>query len=1183
MNRVPHPILEQQPFTQRLALGLSNAIIVAGFLVFAGWWLRFDTLVQFLPNLDPVKANAAFCLGLIGLALHKLLHSHKKSSWLGLLPALIALLTLLQDLLGMSFGIDELLARDYLSSPGIANPGRMAPAAAACILLTGLVLTPFFGRSTSRRALGLGLAGSLAAAIGTAGVLGFLLNLPGGLGWNPGGSLSPFAGSLAILLGIALLTTAWRVHENTDDTPPVWMPLPVIVASCALTLILYTGLRERERYYSAITSKNTLDGLGSAIHLEIERQSSALERIARRWSLLETTSPVVREADAIAYLNEAPGARALMWTSPEGHTRWFYPLAGNEALGGFEHTRDPQRNNAILRSRGTGLPSVSGTLHIPGSGTGFAIYAPILTNNGYAGFATADYTYNRFFSALDTRLKRMMEGYEYTIEISGNTVFDTRDALLRDSPLPDALESIFPIFDRRVRVTLAPVRDADTLNRRRLPEVALFTGFGITLLLGLSVHFARVARSGQREAERTNEKLRAEAEDRRQAEAALRASQLAERKLGLVAARTDNLVIIARPDGVIEWVNDAFTRLLDRTLAEVGGRPALDLLGAADPAASMRLRQALDDGDPLSTDLSCRSRSGRQYDLSLDLQPVYGTDGHLENYIFLAVDITQRVETERELRRAKIEADAASRAKSDFLASMSHEIRTPMNGVIGMTSLLLHSQLTPDQRDSVNTIRQSGETLLTIINDILDFSKIESGQLELEALPFDLGALTEETLDLFAPLAASRGLDLAYRIDPTLPAWIEGDPTRLRQILANLVNNAIKFTPSGSVSLEIIPVANPPSRNVSDSAPPRALEFLIRDTGIGIAQDRVDRLFKAFSQVDSSTTRKYGGTGLGLVICQRLTQLMGGQIEVDSEVGRGSTFHFSLPLRPAATPANALPLLPPAHRPAVLLLETHPLNRRRLVEQISAQFGPVIAPRDPAALEALLSSPATFVPTLIVADTAYLLPEANQALTARLRPLNLPVLWLHPPGQPAIDTNRLGPVHAQLTRPARTAQVLSALRRHLGLDAPRSASRDTLEIEQLAKSIPLSILLVEDNLVNQKVALRFLDRLGYRADAVANGLEAVRSVHDRAYDLVFMDLQMPEMDGFEASREIRQTLPAERQPRIIALTANALQGDREACLAAGMDDYITKPIKLQDIAASIQRQFAPPTPPEPTL
>ncbi len=301
---------------------------------------------------------------------------------------------------------------------------------------------------------------------------------------------------------------------------------------------------------------------------------------------------------------------------------------------------------------------------------------------------------------------------------------------------------------------------------------------------------------------------------------------------------------------------------------------------------------------------------------------------------------------------------------------------------------------------------------------------------------------------------------------------------------------------------------------------------------------------------------------------------MGGEIEVESAVGEGSTFHFTLPLRACPTPAEAIPPTPPARPPVTLLLESHPLNRRRLQEQLSLQVGPVLAPADVAELETMLASPGHLRPALLVADPAFLLDAPH--LAARLRPLALPVLWLHPQGMPPSAPADLGPPHAKLARPARTAYVVSALRRHLRLDPVRATARAAAEVEQLAEAIPLSILLVEDNLVNQKVALRFLERLGYRADAVANGLESLRALESRPYDLVLMDLQMPEMDGFEAAREIRAVFPADRQPRIIALTANALQGDREACLAAGMDDYITKPVKLGDIAASIQRQFAPP-------
>ncbi|MBC8010898.1 MAG: PAS domain-containing protein, partial [Burkholderiales bacterium] len=846
-----YPLLEPPTRSQRIASTLAVLVSFVGLLIMLGWWFQITPLVELRSGLYPVKVNSGLCYLLLGIALACRLSHHDLIARIAAVPALIGGLTLLQYTLGADLGIDQLLAPDYLAVPSTPFPGRMTPLSALSFLVAGIVLYPRRGRATTRRALSFGIVGSLYAAIGSAGMLSHLLSLPGGFGWITGGTLSPYAGALALAFGCALLAAAWHLHNSTTDAPPGWLPLPVVVASTVITFILYSGLHERERSFSQETTRTTLNTLASAINLEIERQSSLLERISRSWSLIEGASPKVREADADALFTNggksdtpgAPAAQSLSWLDADGRTLWFYPLENNEGLARFNHNTVEVRAEALRRARKSTLPAVSGTLKIPGIGPGLSIYAPIVTQGGVSGYVVADYPYDRFFDQLDRTLT-FRDTHDYTIQIGGVTVFDTRNELSRGEPIPEALELTRPIFERNVRIAISAASAEEALTRRRLPDLALITGLGITLLLGLSVHLARVARAGQRLTERANTQLRGEVEERRQAEAALRASQLAERKLGLVAARTDNIVIIARPDGAIDWVNDAFTRVLGRSVAEVSGRPAVELLAAADPSASVRLHSALDAGDPLATDVSCRSLTGRHYDLSVDLQPVYAADGRLENFILLATDITQRVETERELRRAKIEADAASRAKSDFLASMSHEIRTPMNGVIGMTSLLLHSSLTADQRDSVNTIRQSGETLLTIINDILDFSKIESGRLELEIIPLDLAALVEETVDLFAPVAATRGLDLAYRIDPTLPAWIEGDPTRLRQILANLVNNAVKFTPSGSVSLEIIP------------ASPRSLQFRVRDTGIGIAPDRVDRLFRAFSQVDSSTTRK---------------------------------------------------------------------------------------------------------------------------------------------------------------------------------------------------------------------------------------------------------------------------------------------------------------------------------------
>ncbi|MEO0055620.1 MAG: hypothetical protein RLZZ50_1567, partial [Verrucomicrobiota bacterium] len=769
MKSAPHPLLPPAPLSQRLAFFLGAMVAAAGALVLSGWWLGIDTLVQGAPHLEPVRANAGLCFILIGLCLAGQARNAKPPVWLPFLPFAVGLLTLLQNITRMDLGIDQLLAHDHRSAAYTNHPGRMRPVAAASFALAGLAVSPVLFKRPIRRALALGLSGSLIAAMGSAGIVGYALNLPGGLLWDLG-SVSPWSGGMALLLGLALLASAWDVHRGITDAPPGWLPLPVIVASGTLTVVLWLGLREREAYFTALSIRGALNSFAGDISFEIERQASTLGRIALRWSLLEGNSAIVREADAITFVNESAGAQSLAWLEPGGRTRWFHPMTNNEGLGGYEHAREPAREAALRQARATALPAVSGTLPVGANGPGFCIYAPVLTLGGVSGFASADFTYARFFANLHRR--RDNDAHVYTVLVGGVPVFDSRGRL-GAVPLQGAVEDDFKIFDRRVRIALAPNpdRQRDEFGRRRLAEVALLAGMGITFLLGLSVHLARVARAGQRQTERANAQLRAEIEERRQAEKALRASQLAERKLGLVAARTDNIVAIARPDGGVEWINGAFTRLLGPGLPEIAGSPAIDLLAGHDSAAMPRLREAMNAGEALSCDVSCRARDGTRYDLSVDLQPVHAADGRLEYLIFLAVDITRRVETERELRRAKIEADAASRAKSDFLASMSHEIRTPMNGVIGMTSLLLHSPLSDEQRDSVNTIRQSGETLLTIINDILDFSKIESGKLELELIPFDLAACVEETVELFAPMAASRGIDLAYRIDPCLPPW----------------------------------------------------------------------------------------------------------------------------------------------------------------------------------------------------------------------------------------------------------------------------------------------------------------------------------------------------------------------------------------------------------------------------
>jgi len=654
------------------------------------------------------------------------------------------------------------------------------------------------------------------------------------------------------------------------------------------------------------------------------------------------------------------------------------------------------------------------------------------------------------------------------------------------------------------------------------------------------------------------------------------------------------IVTIDLSANVVEW-NPTAEKLFGYTQAEAIGRNIDDLVAKSDliHTEAVGFNAQVSSGELIRAITQRTRKGGALIDVEVLALPVIVAEEQV-GIIVIYHDIT-------ELLRARREAEAANAAKSAFLATMSHEIRTPMNAVIGMSGLLLDTPLDDEQREFAEIIRNSGDALLTIINDILDFSKIEAGKMELDSQPFDLRECVESALDLVATRAAEKGLDLAYVVEGDTPAAIVGDVTRLRQILLNLLTNAVKFTEHGEVVLSVnshqlpvvsdqLSVISDQSSGVTDHRSLFTVHFAVRDTGVGIPPDRMDRLFQSFSQVDASTARKYGGTGLGLAISKRLAELMGGAMWAESppvspphaggtKGGPGATFHFTIQTEAAAAPVvtrrdlrGAQPQL--QHR-RVLIVDDNDTNRRILVLQ-TRSWG--MQPRDTASPAEALDWLRRGDPFDVAILDMHMPDMDGVALATEIRNLHLPITTI-----PLVLFTSLGRREAgadavgfaaHLTKPIKPSQLFDAL---VGIFSEEAVPVQRASVSQgqtdpdMARRHPLRILLAEDNAVNQKLALRLLQQMGYRADVAANGLEAIEAIERQTYDVVLMDVQMPEMDGLDASREINKRWPREQRPRIVAMTANAMQGDREMCLAAGMDDYISKPIRVEELVGALSQ------------
>jgi PAS domain S-box-containing protein len=617
-------------------------------------------------------------------------------------------------------------------------------------------------------------------------------------------------------------------------------------------------------------------------------------------------------------------------------------------------------------------------------------------------------------------------------------------------------------------------------------------------------------------------------------------------------------------DGHWTKVNKALCDLLGYTEEELCCKTVAEVTHADDIATNLtHARRLLDGGKSCyKIEKRYRHKSGAMVWALVNVSIIRDKRNRPQYFISQIEDIGDLKEAMKVQQELTQKAQAAERAKSQFLATMSHEIRTPLNGVIGMASILADMELTPTQRECVDTINVSGETLLAVINDILDYSKIEAGRLELEQRAFNLQQTVEEAFDIFATQLRSKRLDAFHLVSNEIPTSLCGDSTRLRQILVNLIGNAIKFTAKGEITVNV--------ERTAHDAQGHHLLFSVTDSGIGIPPHAVTKLFNAFQQVDSSTTRQFGGTGLGLAICKRLTTMMGGRIWVESEQGKGSTFFFSIVLKdaPAAEIADSPSTSGLLKGRQALIVDDHPTNRRVLEMQLKFWGMEAIAATSGA--EALNILATRKFDTILV---DLLMPEMDGIELGRAirRDHQVPLLLLSSTGE-TIAPHDSALFELQIPKPIKHSVLFNALLKLTGVqDQPQPKTLEKKLNSGLAERNPLRILLAEDNLVNQKVGMMMLSRMGYTANAVPNGKRALEALENAVYDIVLMDIQMPEMNGIDATRMILDTY-GEKRPVVVALTAEALEGDEERFLSLGFDGYLSKPIqahKLQKILESV--------------